>query len=1054
MARRTFGKLNKRSRKGIVARERLFALLERWRERPLLWVAGPPGAGKTTLVASYLESRDLPTIWYTSEIGDADAAFFFQNLGESIPSRRNPLPVLSDEYRADLRAFCRRFWPLFFARIRAGSTLVIDGLLLALDAESIGVIVHQAVTDLPDGVRLIITSRSEPPPELAPLLIHQTMGILDWNELRFDLAETREATDEISGLDETQLRALHDTSAGWVAGLRMLIEHYRGGGQLMPGISAGGRDGLFNFLATEVFQQFPAATRNVLLRTSLLPHITRESAEALTGDKSAWQVLTELNQRHLFVDATNSTEPTYRYHALFKSFLNAHARTEIGAIELRSLQQRAAAHLAARGQATHAIPLYASAGDWVAAARLILLEANSLLARGQSQTLRGWVQALPTWYVQVTPRLLYCLGLSQCVLDPAVARATLERAYQRFLAERNALGQALAAAAIVQTYYFQFDAFDDLDPWIDALVELLEAEVVFPTAETELHVCSMLQIAITYRRPNDPFLAPCADRVQALITRGLDVNQSVAAAGLLVTYYDWFAPEKSRLLIGYVRPLLQAKELTPFNRLWWLLSEANHYYCEGAFDHAQDLFSKVRTIASTQGILPNHALLRMLDLMEAKANGFSLDQIDAFVEALDPTRRQEEQNFLSIAIPIALSRRDNARALAFAEGMLRSARDTGHRACEFEAHAWVATALCESGNAAEALTHLAAARNLVRDVVAPKIELHHLLIEANIQLKLGMLPIAQNAIGRALALARAHGYTNGFQLTPHILARLCAQALQYNIEPHYVQRLIQIHRLLPPTGETSDAWPWHVRIRVLGQVAIEVEGTPLVFGNKAQKKPIELLKALIAKGPRDVSQIVLIEALWPDSNGDASESALRMALHRLRKLFRRDDAVTISEGKLRLNERVCWVDAWLLDILCGNIDAMNDEDLIMQGDGLLALYKGSAFDGESDEPWMLLARERWRAKFLHAVGSIGQAEERRGAWERALSLYRRGIEIDPLSEDLYYNLMNCYLQQGKTAEAYSTYRRCKDVLSITLGVRPSPRTEALRQRVADLGASR
>ncbi len=317
-----------------------------------------------------------------------------------------------------------------------------------------------------------------------------------------------------------------------------------------------------------------------------------------------------------------------------------------------------------------------------------------------------------------------------------------------------------------------------------------------------------------------------------------------------------------------------------------------------------------------------------------------------------------------------------------------------------------------------------------------------------------MLPIAQNAIGRALALARAHGYTNGFQLTPHILARLCAQALQYNIEPHYVQRLIQIHRLLPPTGETSDVWPWHVRIRVLGQVAIEVEGTPLVFGNKAQKKPIELLKALIAKGPREVSQIVLIEALWPDSDGDASESALRMALHRLRKLFRRDDAVTISEGKLRLNERVCWVDAWSLDILCGNIDAMNDDDLIMQGDVILALYKGSAFDGESDEPWMLLARERWRAKFLHAVGSIGTAEERHGAWERALLLYRRGIEIDPLSEDLYCNLMNCYLQQGKTAEAYSTYRLCKEVLSITLGVRPSPRTEALRQRVADLGASR
>ena len=240
---------------------------------------------------------------------------------------------------------------------------------------------------------------------------------------------------------------------------------------------------------------------------------------------------------------------------------------------------------------------------------------------------------------------------------------------------------------------------------------------------------------------------------------------------------------------------------------------------------------------------------------------------------------------------------------------------------------------------------------------------------------------------------------------------------------------------------------------MLGQVTIEVEGTPLVFNNKAQKKPLELLKALIAKGPRGVSQSILVAELWPDSDGDVGESALRMALHRLRKLFRRDDAVTISEGKLRLNERVCWVDAWTLDVLCGNIDAMKDEELILQTDQLLALYKGSAFDGEVEQPWMLLARERWRGKFLYAVGLIGAAQERCSGFERALLLYRRGIEIDSISEDLYCRLMNCYLQQGMTAEAYSTYRRCKDVLSVTLGVRPSPRTEALRQRVAELGAS-
>lgn len=106
-----------------LARERLFSELDRLCERPVIGVIGPPGAGKTTLVASYLESRDFPGIWYQVDAGDADAATFFYYLRlaaqEALPDETRSLPLLAPEYLSDLPGFSRRFFRDLYARLDA-----------------------------------------------------------------------------------------------------------------------------------------------------------------------------------------------------------------------------------------------------------------------------------------------------------------------------------------------------------------------------------------------------------------------------------------------------------------------------------------------------------------------------------------------------------------------------------------------------------------------------------------------------------------------------------------------------------------------------------------------------------------------------------------------------------------------------------------------------------------------------------------------------------------------------------------------------------------------
>jgi DNA-binding SARP family transcriptional activator len=98
--------------------------------------------------------------------------------------------------------------------------------------------------------------------------------------------------------------------------------------------------------------------------------------------------------------------------------------------------------------------------------------------------------------------------------------------------------------------------------------------------------------------------------------------------------------------------------------------------------------------------------------------------------------------------------------------------------------------------------------------------------------------------------------------------------------------------------------------------------------------------------------------------------------------------------------------------------------------------------------WAIAVQDRWRERFVRSVALLGQRAERTGRPEAAIALYRAALEQDNLAEEIYQRLIECHIARGESAQALNAFRRCRELLSIVLGLKPSARTEALVARIS------
>lgn len=1055
----------------------------------LILCCAPAGYGKTTLLAEFARSTDVPCCWYFLDQSDTDPVVFLRTLLSSIrqafPQFGITLDPLVHSYIPEdsstaMNIFCSALDALCEAIANEISTHVV--LILSNYEEingnkTLASLVNYLLKTLPSQVTLIIESRMVPDFSFASLVIQDAVGGLDREALRFSAREISELAGLQGSPPLTDVEAEHLANSfdGWIAGI--LLGTHLGEARLrrLPLGSIQNKrltrpqeqslrasteyrsPMLFTYVVDAVLKQLDTATVSFLQTISIFQQINSAMCNVLCECNDAAERLEHIEHQGLFlVSYENIGGITYTFHPVIRDLLCEQLRK----LDLERFQalHRQASTLWRVDQNYEQAMYHALTGNAVDLAISLILEVSEhLLQQGQVETMLRWMSALAVDVQESHPHLL-------------LLRATI-------LLRRGQ--QASALSMLEKAEILMSDSSEAEAQAFSAKLTILRSRVLFQTgkySQAEV-LCQRILLHTptqerTLRATAETYLGICAN-LQGLFISG----------------------------IGHLHQALQiwANQPPPDQAVEIHRALANTYHLMGNFLLAKHhLTIMLDSCEQLQDVLEKGNAFIVQGLI-AQDQGLASVAEAAFLQALQLARsvpygqRGEAYALVNLA-SLAVEQEQYTQALSFAEQGLILAKTFGNRSLVNDALMSQALSYLFLNDPTSALLTVdqmdtpvlsegaVGYERIWRDLTYGLIHLSQDRVEeaitylAAIEMVLDTTLLQRARFQAKLRLAACYIVQTQLEQSIRLLQEvvsLLTTSPSYlhlvQVELHWLPALLPVIRThsqlasfrtfiglaeLPliqdSEGRSLDRPApsmWTLAIPRTPTLAIYAFGEPAVLleGQPIRRWRLALVKELfffLLDKDHPISKEVILAALWPEYDEQASQ-AFHNTLYHLRKLFGEASVVFHPSG-YALDLTACYGDQIFYDVRAFQYYQIEAEQALTLGEetrakealgNMVQLYRGD-YGRAFYNDWCTFRREALRTAYLEAHHQLAQIAWRAEAWNESAEHWRQMLRVDNCLEEAHNGLMHCYFRSGKRGLALRQYQTCQKVLEEELGVQP------------------